>query len=139
MYHPLATRRTSNESQRLLHPSTPSATAGLAAGPSTSSNMASYQMAERPNTLQKPSFASSATHDVERGHTGPYIRLGDHLGVGKGNTNSSPNTPGGLAHSGESSFLHEATHYDYRRNGPEQFRVAHGDVPDNKVGLSHIS
>ena len=92
-------------------------------------------MAERPNTLQKPSFA--AAHDVERGHAGPYIRLGEHLGVGKGNANSEPNTPGGQGHSRDSSFLHDATHFDSRK-GPEQFRVAQGDIPDNQVKLYFI-
>jgi hypothetical protein len=132
MYHPLTTRAPSNESQRPLHPSTSSATAGVPAGRSAPSNMSSYPMAERPNTLQKPSFAPAAGHDVERGHAGPYIRLGEHLGVGKSNPNSEPNTPGGLGHSRDSSFLHEATHFDYRK-GPEQFRVAQGDIPDNQV------
>lgn len=92
-------------------------------------------MAERPKTLQKPSFVPLPAQDVERGHAGPYIRLGDHLGINKGNTNSVPNTPGAQGSTRDSSFLHDATHYDYRRNGPEQFRVAQGDIPDNQVRL----
>lgn len=137
MYHPLTTRAPSNESQRLLQPSTPSATDGGPTGRSTSSNMSSYPMAERPNTLQKPSTNPAAAHDVERGHAGPYIRLGEHLGVGKGNINSEPNTPGGQGYSRDSSFLHDATHFDYRK-GPEQFRVAQGDIPDNQVKIYPI-
>jgi hypothetical protein len=85
--------------------------------------MASYPMTERKTTF-------APMHDVERGNAaGSYARLGDHLAPGTGA--SSPNTRPN--NSRDSSFLHEATHYDYRK-GPEQFRVAQGDVPDNAVG-----
>lgn len=84
----------------------------------------SYPMTERnPNALPKTQFV-----DAERGHTsGGYARLGDRLAPGG---NQPPNRPG---NSRDSSFLHEATHYDYTK-GPEQFRVAKGDIPDNQVG-----
>ncbi|KIM30449.1 hypothetical protein M408DRAFT_66234 [Serendipita vermifera MAFF 305830] len=94
-------------------------------------------MTERPSALQQPSYTATTGHnnDAERGvpggKAGPYIRIADHLNVG-GKPTTSNSTPTGVGHSRDSSFLHEATHYDYRK-GPEQFRVAQGDIPDNTV------
>ncbi|KAG8835307.1 hypothetical protein FRC17_004089 [Serendipita sp. 399] len=77
--------------------------------------MASIPMTERPNGGQRPSHL-----DIERGG-GSYSKLPD--------TNLTPNT----ARTDRSSFLHEATNYSPHRSAPEAYRVAKGDVPDNKV------
>jgi hypothetical protein len=72
------------------------------------------------------------TPDIERGgSTGSYTRINDHLTPGTAGHGAHLNTPG----SHDSNFFHEATNYDYRR-GPEQFRVAQGDIPDTKVRYS---
>lgn len=131
MYHPLATRPQSLDSGKT--PLNQSTSTARPTGPSFSSEMSSYPMAERPTTLQQPSYAATAGHDVERNRTGPYIRIADHLNVGN-NNKTSASTPSGAGHSRDSSFLHDATHYDSRK-GPEQYRVAQGDIPDNTVRL----
>ncbi|KAG8758778.1 hypothetical protein FRC14_007427 [Serendipita sp. 396] len=81
--------------------------------------MASYPMKERPGAGHKPSNI-----DIERGGgAGVYSKLGDNL---------TPNT-GRTDRSRDSSFIHDATHYDYHKQGPEVYRVAKGDVADNKI------
>ncbi|KAG8786733.1 hypothetical protein FRC15_010801 [Serendipita sp. 397] len=105
MYHPLAKL---DSDQQPLAPHRP--------GPDT---MASYPMTERLGAGHKPSNI-----DIERGGgAGVYSKLGDNL---------TPNT-GRTDHSRDSSFLHDATHYDYHKQGPEVYRVAKGDVADNKI------
>jgi hypothetical protein len=119
--HHLASRSTSVELERnpfLDHrdPAAPPA------------NMSNYPMTERGSTtLPKTQFV-----DTDRGHAPGYQRLdGDHLAP---NTpNQAKNSPTRPDLSRDSSFLHEATHYDYTK-GPEHFRVARGDMPDNRVG-----
>ncbi|KAG8836439.1 hypothetical protein FRC18_011362 [Serendipita sp. 400] len=105
MYHPLAKL---DSDQQPLTPHRP--------GPDT---MASYPMKERPGAGHKPSNI-----DIERGGgAGVYSKLGDNL---------TPNT-GRTDRSRDSSFIHDATHYDYHKQGPEVYRVAKGDVADNKI------
>ncbi|CAG7850530.1 Uncharacterized MscS family protein C2C4.17c [Serendipita indica DSM 11827] len=81
-----------------------------------------YQMTERN---PKPH------NDVEKGNaSGGYSRLGDHLApTGTSNSPVSPH----VENSRNSSFIHDATHFDYTKAGPQQYRVAKGDVPDNTV------
>jgi hypothetical protein len=119
-HHHLASRSTSVELER-----NPLLDRDPAARPA---NMSSYPMTERgPNTLPKAQFA-----DTDRGQAPRYQRLdSDRLAPNTPTqTKNSPTHPG---YSRDSSFLHEATHYDYSK-GPEQFRVARGDIPDNQVG-----